>query len=299
MCCKCIRYEGGHACLLCRRCNMSDKYVNSQADLEYYFEQYPNLLCIVGEDGFLKKINPAVQNLLGYSDEELFNSNIDDFIHPDDREVAYDRRIAQVKGDHFAEYDNRLLTKDGKIVWLSWASVFIKRDQVFFSIAKDITGKKREEEQSHIVSILNRLGEEQKARFSQEIALINPEIHSEVSDFKWLGLSEALAVADQKWMERFESLVRKHAGKANLNLKFLSAEMAMSERQVYRYINRIVLMTPKKLINMVQLHMVWEMIAKGKEHSPAALARIAGFSSTSRFKKMFYKVYGIDVAALL
>lgn len=280
-------------------CKMKDKYVNNQADLEYYFEQYPNLLCIVGGDGLLKKINPAVQNLLGYSDEELFNSPIDDFIHPDDREVASHVRTAQVNSQHFAEYDNRLLTKDGKTVWLSWSSVFIERDQVFFSIAKDITSKKKEEEQSHIVSILNRLGEEQKARFSQEIAFINPEIHPEVPDFRWLGLNDTLAVADHKWMEKFEMLVRKHAGTANLNLKFLSAEMAMSERQVYRYIDRIVSMTPKKLITMVQMHMVWEMISKGKEHSPAALGRMAGFSSTSRFKKMFYNIYGIDVTALL
>ncbi|WP_316809363.1 PAS domain S-box protein [Pedobacter agri] len=278
---------------------MRDKYVNSHSDLEYYFEQYPNLLFVVGEDGFLRKINPAVISLLGYTEDELFSAPIDELIHPEDREITQHLRLGQVRAGDFAEYENRLLTKNATIVWLSWSSVFIERDQVFFAIARNITDKKKEEEQAHVVAILNRLGDEQRIRFTKEIAFINPVRSGESSKFMWLGITETLPNLDQKWMEKFEFLIRENAAKSNLSLKFLSAEMAMSERQVYRYINRIVLMTPKKLITMVRMHMVWEVILSGNEHDPAVLGKMVGFVSTSRFKKLFHKTYGIEITALL
>jgi PAS domain S-box-containing protein len=38
------------------------------------------LLCVAGYDGYLKKINPAVSKLLGYTNEELLSKPINDFV---------------------------------------------------------------------------------------------------------------------------------------------------------------------------------------------------------------------------
>jgi PAS domain S-box-containing protein len=40
-------------------------------NFEKFFDLSPDLLCVAGYDGYLKKINPAVSKLLGYTNEEL------------------------------------------------------------------------------------------------------------------------------------------------------------------------------------------------------------------------------------
>jgi PAS domain-containing protein len=55
---------------------------------KHFFELSADLLCIAGFDGYFKRINPAVSQLLGYTNEELFSKPINDFIHIDDREYT-------------------------------------------------------------------------------------------------------------------------------------------------------------------------------------------------------------------
>lgn len=95
---------------------MAEKISHNNIDIDYFLELYPDLLCIVDDKGFLKKINPAVPKLLGYSDEELYASPIDQFIHPQDRSLDKDRMKRQMAGEFTKEYVNRYITKDGRIV---------------------------------------------------------------------------------------------------------------------------------------------------------------------------------------
>ncbi|MBU0755367.1 MAG: response regulator, partial [Planctomycetes bacterium] len=46
-----------------------------------------DLICIAGMDGFLKYVNPAWRNVLGYTTEELLSRPFLDFIHPDDHAI--------------------------------------------------------------------------------------------------------------------------------------------------------------------------------------------------------------------
>jgi PAS domain S-box-containing protein len=43
------------------------------------------LLCVAGYDGYLKKINPAVSKLLGYTNEELLSKPINDLYFADQK----------------------------------------------------------------------------------------------------------------------------------------------------------------------------------------------------------------------
>jgi PAS domain S-box-containing protein len=47
------------------------------------------LLCVAGYDGYLKKINPAVSKLLGYTNEELLSKPINDFVYFADQKNFY------------------------------------------------------------------------------------------------------------------------------------------------------------------------------------------------------------------
>lgn len=112
-------------------------------NLEFFFELSPDLLCIAGFDGYFKRINPTVSKTLGYTDEELFARPINDFVHPDDRYITERNRDGLRKNSPLLNFENRYVTKTGDVVWLSWTSMPIESEQVIFAIAKNITHKRK------------------------------------------------------------------------------------------------------------------------------------------------------------
>ena len=111
-------------------------------DYKRFFDLSPDLLCIAGYDGYFKKINPAVSKLLGYSDEELYSTPIDDFIHPDDRSLTTETRENMKKSNPLFYHENRYLKKDGEYMWLAWTAMPIENEKLVFAVAKEITHKK-------------------------------------------------------------------------------------------------------------------------------------------------------------
>lgn len=278
---------------------MSDQPKVTQFDLEYFFELSADLLCIAGYDGYFKKINPAVTKALGYSMDELRASPIDHFVHPEDRELTSRKRQELRNGETLFQFENRYIAKNGDIVWLFWTSVPIERDHVIFAIAKDITHRKKSEDHQHVLDILKNLNTDQMQRFSTEVDIIKGTSPPENSNLKWMGNTSPVSEKDQLWLNKFEAVVRHFIGSLDINLKTLSTEMAISERQMYREVGRIMGTTPNKLIRIIRLHLAWEAIASRKHRTLGEIARIAGYASTTHFKKLFLQLYGIDVAELL
>lgn len=106
------------------------------------FERTLDLVCIVDKEGWLKKINPAVEKALGYSGKELYARPVATLIHPDDREMTAKRRSDLLMGKPLLNFQNRYISKGGAIVWLEWTSVYITEEELVFAIAKDITARK-------------------------------------------------------------------------------------------------------------------------------------------------------------
>lgn len=145
--------------------NDSDKLVSisKRNPFELFFELSADLLCIAGFDGYFKKINPAVSKLLGYTNEELMSRPINDFVHNDDKEITGKVRSELVKGNPLFHFENRYVTKSGETVWLSWTSMNIDSDKMVFAIAKNITHKKRlEEDRNLLLANMTRVNKELK-----------------------------------------------------------------------------------------------------------------------------------------
>lgn len=116
-------------------------------NLGLFFDLSADLLCVAGYDGYFRKINPAVSNLLGYTEDELFARPIADFIHPDDKTVTAANRHNLTNGSiPLLNFENRYVTKAGEIVWLSWTSMPVDAEQMVYAIAKNITHKKKQED---------------------------------------------------------------------------------------------------------------------------------------------------------
>jgi PAS domain S-box-containing protein len=115
----------------------------AEDELNRFFQMSPDLLCIVGFDGYFKKINLAVCNLLGYTEAEIMERKIEEFVFHPDKDEVLQKRSEIILGESLYGFENRYITKKGDVKWLSWTSVPIEEEGVIFAVAKDITEKKK------------------------------------------------------------------------------------------------------------------------------------------------------------
>ena len=128
-----------------------------QIQLEPFFEQSMDCLCIANYEGYFVKINPAFVKLLGYTEEELASKKISEFIYEEDRRLTAEHRERLKNNVPLVNFENRYVCKNGQLVWLHWTSIPMEKEQLVYAIAKDITHKKRLE--SDRISRLTQLSE--------------------------------------------------------------------------------------------------------------------------------------------
>jgi PAS domain S-box-containing protein len=120
-----------------------------QAELErdQLFEQSMSLLCIVGFDGFMRRCNPAIENMLGYAHEEIMALPLAELVHPADHgQMA--RMAAQLQlGQRVSNVETRIRTKNGRYKWVLWDAVPWVEQQIYFAYGQDITARKMAEQQ--------------------------------------------------------------------------------------------------------------------------------------------------------
>ncbi len=173
-------------------------------NLEYFFDLSPDLLCIAGYDGYFKKINPTVSKTLGYSNEELFARPIDSFVHPEDRNITAKKREDIIMDNPLLNFENRYLTKSGEIVWLTWTSMPIKSERVVFAIAKDITHKKKvEEDRNLLLNNLTRINNDLKQLTYSTSHDLRLPVSNLLSVFNLLDVSK---IQDEETLEFIEML---------------------------------------------------------------------------------------------
>lgn len=132
-------------------------------DLDVFFHLSPDLFCISGYDGYLKKVNASVSALLEYSPEELYARPVNDFIHPEDRAFTEQQRDMLRQGQPLLHFENRYLTASGRVVWLTWTSMPMPEQGVIYAIARDITHKKEvEADRNRLLAEMTRMHQELK-----------------------------------------------------------------------------------------------------------------------------------------
>lgn len=112
---------------------------------DQFFLISQDLMAVVGFDGYFKVINPSLQNILGYSAEEMKNKHFKDLIYPDDQLsslMAFEEWLIKKKIDTF---ENRFKTKKGSYIWLSWNATVSDEDQVIYAIGRNVTEWKKME----------------------------------------------------------------------------------------------------------------------------------------------------------
>lgn len=109
-----------------------------------FFQETQDIMVIAEpEGGKFRRVNPAMVNTLGYSEEEILSRPYADFIHPEDRNITSSEVGKQIRTGRSVNFENRYVCKDGSVRWLSWCATFDDEEGVGYGTARDITEYKR------------------------------------------------------------------------------------------------------------------------------------------------------------
>lgn len=155
---------------------------DSERRFRTLFEEAPLGINIVGKDEISLHANRALQDLLGYSEDELHGISFSDWTHPEDRALSL-RALQQLstRGADRLEVEKRYLRKDGSVVWarVHLAVVRVEDGEPDFYIAmiEDITEPRRvasilyqTEARLHALAArLQAVREEERTRLAREV----------------------------------------------------------------------------------------------------------------------------------
>ena len=101
---------------------------------------------VVVQDGKVVFANPLMFKATGYSEDELYNLDIWNLIHPDDKDVTLNRHLGILNGEMWPDANEfRFFQKDGTYSWIRGRAVLIEWESrpAVLTINEDITEQKR------------------------------------------------------------------------------------------------------------------------------------------------------------
>lgn len=146
----------------------------SITNLEFYFKESLDLVCLAGTDGFYKEINPAFIKTLGYSKAELLSQSLFTFIHPDDKEKSKKEFESLCHGISSLHFENRLITKNGEIIYIQWTTSVDTSKGIIYAIGRDSTEKRQ---------ISQELEESRQAETEIKLKLIEKESNNKFKNY--------------------------------------------------------------------------------------------------------------------
>ena len=127
-------------------------------ELERFFTLVPDMVSIANTQGYLTKLNPAWEKVLGYSLDELMNKPFTDFIHPEDVAKTHAEVRRQVAGHTTEAFVNRYRCKDGSYKWLEWRATPVVNGTQLYAAARDITQRKLADQERELsIEVLRRI----------------------------------------------------------------------------------------------------------------------------------------------
>mgnify|MGYP001075996472 CR=1 FL=1 len=123
-------------------------YKETREERERILNLSQDLICIAGDDGYFKYVNPAWERVLGYTVEEMLSRPFLDFIHPEDH-ARNDAEVASLsEGNRSIGFENRYLHRDGPVLVISWTATALEQEGhiSMYCIGRDITQRKQMEE---------------------------------------------------------------------------------------------------------------------------------------------------------
>jgi PAS domain S-box-containing protein len=136
---------------------IATRRAKAKAEVDRLFTLSPDLIVVAGFDGYFKRVNPAFQTRLGYTEDEALARPYLEFVHPDDRERTTAEADRLGEGEQTLAFENRYICKDGSYRWIEWTATPVLQERLIYAAARDVTERRQAE------SKVERLAEEQTA----------------------------------------------------------------------------------------------------------------------------------------
>ena len=156
------------------------------------FSQSPVGMALLQLDGRLRRANTALQDMLGYTEQELAGKHLSLHLHPEDASGFVEEFQGLREGRASTlEEDLRFYRKNGQSGWLRLTASLLRdasgRPRLVFAIGKDVTRWKHSE---HQMRLAMRQAEETSRTKSQFLANMSHEIRTPIHTIT--GMTELL-----------------------------------------------------------------------------------------------------------
>ena len=111
---------------------------------ETFFNLSNDYLCIIDSTGHFVKTSPRFNEVLGYSEEELYSQPFVNFISKNDLEYTEEALKDIFNGVEVNNFINRYVKKDGSEIILSWNASFNSDTNLIYASARDVTEDHRQ-----------------------------------------------------------------------------------------------------------------------------------------------------------
>ena len=92
---------------------------------EQFFTSSSEMLCIIDGNGYFRRVNNALADLLGYSSTELNTQAVTNFVYPRDF-ASTTALLLQARERNIQGFESRFTCSNGDIKWLSWSTTHLE-----------------------------------------------------------------------------------------------------------------------------------------------------------------------------
>lgn len=129
-----------------RRLNEAVDRLEAETKRNRFFTLALDMLGIGDFEGRLLQVNPAWEQVLGYTPDELKSIPAHKLLHPEDWPLVEERVRALRKGFPVGYFEVRGRHKDGSYRWIGWTAAAFPAENLIYIFGREITQRKMHEE---------------------------------------------------------------------------------------------------------------------------------------------------------